>query len=165
MSEFVIKDSGKREEFDSGMVRDTEDGKIDYTGLVHGPMLERWAAHSTKGRAKYPDPEPGVPNWTLADDTAEYLRFRRSAARHFVQWLAGDTDEDHAAGVMFNINGAEYVRERMDRGDDGGSWPKRNVGLGVNSQLVAIEAAFDAQESPAKRALADAEARRESEGC
>lgn len=29
MSKFVTKDSGKRQEFESGMVRDTQDGKLD----------------------------------------------------------------------------------------------------------------------------------------
>jgi predicted oxidoreductase len=30
-----------------------------------------------------------------------------------MQWFLGDRDEDHAAAVLFNINGAEYVREKM----------------------------------------------------
>lgn len=110
MSEFEIKDSGERETFGSGMVRDTEDGKTDFTGLVFGPMLRRWAEHSTKGRAKYPDVAPGVPNWTLADSPEELQRARRSAARHFFLWLEGIEDEDHAAGVFFNINEAENIK-------------------------------------------------------
>jgi len=117
---YAIKDSGQREMFDGGMVRDIEEGKIDYTNLFEWfePMGTRYAEHMTKGRAKYPDPEPGVPNWTLADPTPEmYQRFKRSAARHFKQWLRGDTDEDHAAAVLFNINGAEYVKERLTCND------------------------------------------------
>jgi hypothetical protein len=42
----------------------------------------------------------------------EYERFRESAFRHFLQWFNGETDEDHAAAVYFNINGAEYVLAR-----------------------------------------------------
>lgn len=113
--EFGIKDSGARQEFAGGMVRDTTEGKIDYLNVRFGPMLRRWAAHLTKGRAKYPDPEPGVPNWTLAEGQEEYLRARSSAARHFEQWLAGDQDEDHAAAVFFNINLAEYVLDKAGR--------------------------------------------------
>lgn len=112
--EFTIKDSGERAEFAGGMMRDTTTGKIDYTSVRFGPMYERWADHCTKGRLKYPDPEPGVPNWTLAQGEAELARFRESALRHFEAWLRGERDEDHAAGVFFNINGAEYVRENMD---------------------------------------------------
>lgn len=111
--EFTIKDSGARQEFGGGMVRDTTEGKIDYLNVRFGPMFKRWAAHLTKGREKYPDPEIGVPNWTLAEGREELERARQSAARHFEQWLAGDRDEDHAAAVFFNINLAEYVREKL----------------------------------------------------
>lgn len=112
--QFQIKDSGKRQEFDSGMVRDTEDDKVDYSSLAFGPMLYRWAQHCTAGRLKYPDPSPGIPNWTLAKGMAEYLRFKASAFRHFMAWFWGIADEDHAAGVFFNINGAEYVKRNME---------------------------------------------------
>lgn len=112
---FEIKDSGARQEFAGGMVRDTTEGKIDYLNVRFGPMLRRWASHLTKGRVKYPDPQPGVPNWTLAEGHEEYLRARASAARHFEQWLAGDQDEDHAAAVYFNINLAEYVLDKAGR--------------------------------------------------
>lgn len=111
---FAVKDGGVREEFDSGMIRDTEEGKIDYTTVLAGPMLMRWAEHLTKAKAKYPDIAPGVPNWTLAKTPEEAQRYKRSFLRHAVQWLLGDRSEDHAAALMFNINGAEYVRERLE---------------------------------------------------
>lgn len=114
MSEFVIKDSGERQQFESGMVRDTAGGKMQYHRVFEGPMLERWAEHLTKGAEKYPDLEDGRANWTLASKPDEERRFRESAVRHFVQWLRGDRDEDHAAAVFFNVNGAEYVRGRYD---------------------------------------------------
>src|SRR5881397_3908190 len=100
VSEFQIKDSGARQEFEGGMVRDTAEGKINYVSLLFGPMLRRWAEHLTRGREKYPDPEPGIPNWTLATGQEEYHRFRESAFRHFIAWLDGERDEDHAAGVF-----------------------------------------------------------------
>lgn len=112
--EFTIKDSGARQAFQSGMVRDTQDGKADFTRTLDGPMFDRWATHLTKGEKKYPDVTPGVPNWTLADGEAELIRFKKSAFRHFRQWLRGDVDEDHAAATFFNINGAEYVREKLN---------------------------------------------------
>jgi hypothetical protein len=110
---FTIKDSGKREQFESGMQRDTQEGKVDYWRVPIGPMFKRWAEHVTKGAVKYPDVQPGVPNWTLAAGEAELHRFKASAFRHFIQWLNGDRDEDHAAAVIFNVNGAEYVREKL----------------------------------------------------
>jgi Domain of unknown function (DUF5664) len=103
-----IKDSGKREQFESGMVRDITEGKTDYLLVRDGPMYQRWAEHLTAGGKKY-----DKRNWMKANGQAELDRFRESAARHMEAWLRGDTDEDHAAGVFFNINGAEYVKGRL----------------------------------------------------
>jgi hypothetical protein len=103
----LIKTDEKRMEFDSGMVRSPSADRIDFTLIRSGPMLERWAIHLTAGALHY-----GKNNWLQAAGQAELDRFRESAARHFEQWLADMTDEDHAAAVFFNINGAEYVRDR-----------------------------------------------------
>lgn len=103
-----IRDSGKRDQFESGMVRDTEDGKIDYTLVRDGPMYRRWAEHMTKGAKKY-----DRRNWTKARGQEELERATRSALRHFEQWLDGQQDEDHAAAVIFNINQVEYIKDRL----------------------------------------------------
>jgi len=108
---FEIKDSGKRQSFESGMVRDTSEGKIDYTLVLDGPMFQRWAEHMTKGAVKYEKR-----NWMKAQGQAELDRFKESALRHFIQWLRGDVDEDHASSVYFGINGAEYVKVKMRDG-------------------------------------------------
>lgn len=108
MTEFAVKDSGERMEFDSGMVRDTEEGKTDYSLVLDGPMFKRWAEHLTKGAVKY-----APRNWMKATGSEEEKRFKRSALRHFLQWYWGDRDEDHASATFFNINGAEYVREQL----------------------------------------------------
>ena len=91
------------------MVRDTEDGKVDYTLVLDGPMFERWAEHLTKGARKY-----AARNWMKATGTEEYDRFRRSLLRHLFAFLRGETDEDHAAAIFFNVNGMEYVRDQME---------------------------------------------------
>lgn len=111
---FDIKDSGQRQEFQSGMVRDVTVGKVNFWRVLVGPMFRRWAEHLTKGAAKYPDIRPGVSNWTLAAGEEELARFKDSAFRHFVQWYEGNTDEDHGSAVFFNINGAEYVKEKLE---------------------------------------------------
>lgn len=108
MSDFIVKDSGKRKEFTSGMVRDTDADKICWSLITRGPLLQRWAEHLTAGAKKY-----GKDNWTLATGRDELKRFRESAFRHFMQWWQGDTDEDHAAAVVFNINGALYCEGRL----------------------------------------------------
>lgn len=104
---FEVKDSGVRQEYNSGMRRDTQEGKPDYT-LLPEPMLTRWADHMTKGAVKY-----GRRNWQLADSEEELERFKSSAMRHMIQWLRGDRDEDHAAAVMFNLSAAEHVKNKL----------------------------------------------------
>lgn len=102
---FVIKDSGKREEFEGGMVRDTTEGKTNWALVADGPMLRRWAVHLTKGALKYE-----ARNWLKAQGQVELDRAKESAFRHFMQWYNGDMDEDHAAAVFFNINEVEYIK-------------------------------------------------------
>jgi len=102
---FTVKDSGAREQYASGMVRDTASDKTFWSLVYDGPMLKRWAVHLTKGAIKY-----AKRNWMKAAGDAELERAIDSAARHFAQWMAGERDEDHAAAVFFNINLAEYIR-------------------------------------------------------
>lgn len=112
MDEFVVKDSGQRLQFASGSLRDTAEGKIKWSRILFGPMARRWAWHLTKAEAKYPDPTPGVPNFTLIETDEELARYRESALRHFMQWWDGEKDEDHAAAVFFNVNGVEIIRAK-----------------------------------------------------
>lgn len=105
---YPTKDSGNRIVFDSGMQRDTTEGKTKWHLIASGPMLKRWAELMTRGAEKYDDD-----NWMKAEGPEELARFRASAFRHFMQWYYGDGDEDHAAAIIFNVNGAEYVREKL----------------------------------------------------
>lgn len=107
---FVTKDSGKRKEFASGMVRDLNDDKPMYT-LCYQPMFKRWAELMTRGAKKY-----GANNWKKAEGEEELERFKDSALRHMMQWLEGDKTEDHAAAVFFNISGCEYVKSKLKYG-------------------------------------------------
>jgi hypothetical protein len=104
---FVTKDSGVRSEYASGMVRDTQDGKPDYA-LLDRPFLKRWAELMTRGAKKY-----GRRNWQNANSEEELERFKSSAFRHLMQWLDGETDEDHAAAVCFNLAAAEHVKAKQ----------------------------------------------------
>ena len=106
---YITKDSGAREEYASGMVRDTQKGKPDYS-LIDRSFLHRWAELMTRGAEKY-----GRDNWRKAGSEEELKRFEASALRHMMQWLEGDTEEDHAAAVAFNLAAAEYVRERLNQ--------------------------------------------------
>lgn len=105
--DFETKDSGKREEFKTGMVRDTQDDKPRYD-LIDRPFLKRWAELMARGAKKY-----GEENWRKAATEEELKRFKASAIRHHMQYMEGDTTEDHAAAVAFNLAGAEMVREKL----------------------------------------------------
>jgi hypothetical protein len=102
---YETKDSGKRAEYASGMVRDVQDGKLRLD-LVYWPMVRRWAELMDRGATKY-----GEENWRLADSLEEARRFRASLMRHLDQYLAGQTDEDHGAAVFYNLSALEYLRE------------------------------------------------------
>jgi dATP/dGTP diphosphohydrolase len=108
--DFVTKDSGERQEFSTGMVRDTQNDKPRYD-LVDWPMIKRWADLMQRGAVKY-----GEHNWKKASTATELSRFQASALRHMVQWFNGDIDEDHAAACYFNIAGAEMVKEKLKKG-------------------------------------------------
>lgn len=109
----IVKDEGEKLISPSGVLRNVHEHKVDYLNVLHGPMLTRWAAHLTKAKKIYADVGPDIPNWTQACTEEDRQRFRQSALRHMLQWLAGDTDEDHAAAIFFNINGKEYTEARM----------------------------------------------------
>lgn len=90
------------------------EGKPRYDLVFDGPLIERLAAHLTAGAKKY-----DARNWMKAKTKEELDRFRESAARHFVQWMNGAVDEDHAAAVIFNINGYMYTQEQIQREEFG----------------------------------------------
>lgn len=122
MTDYTVKDSGEREEYASGMRRDvqTDKPRIDLVTPLGLPYQETMAyrrgMHMMRGADKY-----GDRNWELASSHEELLRFRASAARHFLQWFTGETDEDHAAAVQFNMDAAELVNWKLDQGQVTGS--------------------------------------------
>lgn len=109
---YQTKDSGDRTQYASGMVRDRNDDKTRYDLIIplDGEcMLDRWAELLTRGAAKYE-----ARNWEKANSQEELDEFIQSAWRHFRKWLRGDQDEDHGAAVFFNVQGAEYVRRKLE---------------------------------------------------
>ena len=113
VSDYITKDSGERKEFSTGMQRDTAEGKARYDLCIpqdcEEPMLKRWAELMGRGCEKY-----GARNWEKASTNEELERFRESAFRHFMQWFLGLEDgEDHASAIYFNIQGCEYVKEKL----------------------------------------------------
>lgn len=106
--DYVTKDSGERQDYASGMRRDTQEGKPNYA-LIDRAMLNRWAELMTRGAGKY-----GKNNWQKADSEEEMERFKESANRHFEQWFQGlNPEEDHAAAIFFNVSAYEFVKAKI----------------------------------------------------
>ena len=91
---YATKDSGKREQFTSGAVRDTREGKGRFD-LIPPRPLARLAGVYERGAAKYSDN-----NWKQGIPLSRCLD---SALRHLNQFKAGDRDEDHLAQAAWNI--------------------------------------------------------------
>lgn len=114
-STFVTKDSGKREEYASGMRRDVQEGKPRFDLLLTDGLpfeeqfITRFASLLERGATKY-----GERNWQLATSEEELSRFRASGLRHMMQWACGEVDEDHASAVAFNLMAYEYTKWKMN---------------------------------------------------
>lgn len=94
MKKFITKDSGKRESFSTGAVRDSQSDKPRYD-LISPFALKRIANLMVRGANKY-----GERNW---EKGMPKERFYASALRHLLQYAQGDQDEDHLAAACFNI--------------------------------------------------------------
>ena len=102
-----VKDSGKREEMQTGSKRDSRDGKGRYD-LMSPVVLARDARHFENGSKKY-----GDRNWEKGQPLS---RFLDSAMRHLNKYLEGHRDEDHLAAARWNIGGMIHVEEMIQRG-------------------------------------------------
>lgn len=102
--ESKIKDSGERQEFSTGAVRDMSEGKGDMVSIPWEAIL-RLSRHYENGAKKY-----------------ERFNFRKgillssyidSACRHIAKYQCGCDDEDHLAAAAFNVLGAMLVEEKQ----------------------------------------------------
>ena len=89
-----VKDSGKRQEFETGSRRDTRDGKGRFD-LLPPYAMTRLAIHFENGAKKY-----GGGNYLLGQPTRRYME---SALRHLFKYIAGYRDEDHLSASAWNI--------------------------------------------------------------
>lgn len=108
MARFVVEDSGYRQQFGSGAVRDTEDGKPRYD-LISPHALRRIAEHMRRGADKYAarNWEKGIPRERLVS----------SALRHLYKYIEAhdlgvNMTEDHLAAVCFNVMALLHFEEK-----------------------------------------------------
>jgi hypothetical protein len=103
----AVKDSGKRQEFNTGAVRDTQEGKGRFD-LISTIALRRLAKHYANGVKKYPDR-----NWEIGIPLGRYVD---SAMRHLVSVLEGSEDEDNASAVIWNMCAFIHTKELINAG-------------------------------------------------
>jgi hypothetical protein len=102
-----VKDSGERQEFKTGAVRDVQSGKGRYD-LLPTRAIRRLAEHYANGAVKY-----GDNNWLRG---IPLKRMMDSAMRHLFKALEGQTDEDHLTAAAWNILGIIELQERIEAG-------------------------------------------------
>lgn len=94
---------GKVRKFKSGAVRDTNKGKIR-PDLISPLFLKALGEVMRKGAEHY-----GERNW---EKGIPQEVFKESASRHYVQWMNGEVDEDHAAQLCFNVMAWIHNRDK-----------------------------------------------------
>lgn len=89
-----IKDSGNRREFETGAVRDIQEGKGRMDLLPWAAIMEV-SKHCENGAVKYGEHnvDKGIPTHSLCD----------SAARHLAKYLDGWHDEPHLLAAAWNL--------------------------------------------------------------
>ena len=104
----AVQDSGQRQEFETGSVRDSRDGKGRFD-LVSPVALKRLAQHYENGSRKY-----GDRNWEKGQPVSRYLD---SAIRHLYAYLGGARDEDHLAAAAWNAFAAIHTEAKVNAGE------------------------------------------------
>jgi hypothetical protein len=113
--DFITKDSGARQDYSTGMRRDLQTGKPRFDLCIaldqkyDESLLGRWAELMGRGMEKY-----GQRNWELSSTMEEFQRFKASLCRHFQQFIQGETDEDHAAAICFNLNAMLRLMDKLN---------------------------------------------------
>lgn len=107
MSEFVIKDSGKRREYSTGAQRDRGDIK-SRPSLIHPYLLYRFGLHMAKGAEKYNDW-----NWSKGMPLSDWYD---SLFRHLLGVLVGEKKEDHLSAICFNAMGIMITEKGIEKG-------------------------------------------------
>lgn len=104
---YKVKDSGKRQSFNTGAVRDIQEGKGRYD-LIPPLFLERLAKHYEAGARKY-----GDNNWQKGIPIDRYMD---SALRHINKYRMRMDDEDHLTAAIWNLIGAMWTEHMVENG-------------------------------------------------
>lgn len=105
--ELIVKDSGKRQNFKSGSVRDTRDKKGRYD-LLMPHAIHLVARQLEEGALKYSER-----NWELGQPLSRYMD---SALRHLFRHLEGHRDERHDVACAWNVLAMIETKNKIDIG-------------------------------------------------
>lgn len=105
----TLKDSGNRREFETGAVRDIEEGK-GRCDLLPAVAILRLAKHFENGAVKY-----GEHNWQKGIPIHSYID---SSIRHLMNYLDGQVDEDHLCAAAWNLVCAMWTEEKIPEMQD-----------------------------------------------
>lgn len=104
--------STSKRKFDSGAIRDSEDGKEDYTETISWTAMKRYAQYMTGKKKTY-----GEGNFKKGMPIDAY---ERSLIRHLQKYMAnkyeGGTCEKegyHLCAMLFNIFGIIHEEEKL----------------------------------------------------
>jgi hypothetical protein len=107
MNDTILKDSGLRSEFDTGAVRDGQEGKGRMDLLPVRALIEV-SKIMEAGAKKY-----AARNW---EKGIPLSRFMDSGLRHAMKWLRGDRDEPHLAQACWNFLCLLDTQTRIEEG-------------------------------------------------
>ena len=101
-----MHDSGKREQFDTGAVRDTADSKSrpDLSSPFAAERLGNWLRDGARKYAAW--------NWAKGMPISRCIA---SLERHLMQYRQGDASEDHMAAIMCNAMFVLHYEEMIKR--------------------------------------------------
>ena len=102
-----MQDSGQRETFETGAVRDTAEGKVR-PDLISPFAVERLSEWLRLGAEKY-----APRNW---EKGLPVSRCTASLCRHLMKFQQGCTDEDHIAAILCNAMFIAHIQEMCKRG-------------------------------------------------
>jgi len=104
---YIVKDSGKRQNYITGAQRDSETGKGRFD-LISPIFLKQLAVICEKGAKKYADRnwEKGIP----------LMRYMDSAERHINNYKEGKRIENHIVQAAWNLMCFCHTAEMIDRG-------------------------------------------------
>lgn len=106
--------------FESGAIRDTDDGKFDYEAFLSPAVIERYAEYMHKHRQLADGSLRDGDDWQAGIPKPVYMK---SAWRHFLSWWKAhrgyetkETIEESLCALIFNASGYlfELIKEKNE---------------------------------------------------